>query len=94
MQASAQRDFHDALWRSHGGFDLVLSPVLISLLGLWIDSMAGTRPVFMLVFLAFGITGAVLKVYFDFKRGMAETTERTAELRAEAAALRAQAELA
>ena len=48
MDAAAKRDLHDAIWRSSGGFDLVLAPVLITLLGLWIDSAAGTRPVFML----------------------------------------------
>ena len=47
MDAAAKRDFHDAIWRSSGGFDLVLAPVLIALLGLWVDSAAGTRPVFM-----------------------------------------------
>ena len=41
MDASEQRDLHDAIWRSSGGFDLVLAPVIIALLGLWIDSQAG-----------------------------------------------------
>ena len=78
MDAAAKRDLHDAIWRSSGGFDLVLAPVLIALLGLWIDSAAGTRPVFMLAFLAFGTVGAVLKVYYDYQRGMAEAAEHVA----------------
>ena len=90
MDASAQRDFHDALWRSHGGFDLVLAPVIFALLGLWIDSLAGTRPIFTLALLLFGAIGAALKVYYDWKRNMDAAAERTAQLRAEAAALRAQ----
>ena len=72
MDAAAKRDLHDAIWRSSGGFDLVLAPVLIALLGLWIDAAAGTRPVFMLAFLAFGTVGAVLKVYYDYQRGMTQ----------------------
>ncbi len=91
MDAAEKRDLHDAIWRSSGGFDLVLAPVLIALLGLWIDSAAGTRPVFMLAFLAFGTVGAVLKVYYDYQRGMAEANAQAAEARAEAERLREQA---
>ena len=91
MDAAAKRELHDAIWRSSGGFDLVLAPVLIALLGLWIDSAAGTRPVFMLAFLAFGTVGAVLKVYYDYQRGMHEAAEHAAVVREEAARLRAEA---
>lgn len=91
MDATAKRDLHDAIWRSSGGFDLVLAPVIIALLGLWIDSRAGTRPIFMLAFLAFGTVGAVLKVYYDYQRGMAAASEQAAAARAEADRLRAQA---
>ena len=88
MDASAQRDLHDALWRSHGGFDLVMAPVIFALLGLWIDSMTGTRPLFTIGLLVFGAIGAALKVSYDWKRNMVAANERTAELRAEAARLR------
>lgn len=91
MDASEKRDLHEAIWRSSGGFDLVLAPVIIALLGLWIDSAAGTRPVFMLAFLAFGTVGAVLKVYYDYQRGMAAANEQAAATRAEADRLRAEA---
>ena len=43
MDAYEKRDLHDALWRSHGGFDLVLAPVIFALLGLWLDTAIGTR---------------------------------------------------
>ena len=88
MDASAQRDLHDALWRSHGGFDLVMAPVTFALLGLWIDSAADTRPLFTVGLLVFAAIGAALKVYYDWKRNMAAATEHAAELRAEAARLR------
>ncbi|MEM9467865.1 MAG: AtpZ/AtpI family protein [Actinomycetota bacterium] len=91
MDASDKRDLQEAIWRSSGGFDLVLAPVIIALLGLWIDSAAGTRPVFMLAFLAFGTVGAVLKVYYDYQRGMDAANEQAAAARAEAARLRAEA---
>ncbi len=91
MDASQQRDLHDAIWRSSGGFDLVLAPVLLGLIGLWIDTSAGTRPLFMLGFLAFGTVGAVLKVYYDYQRGMDAAAAEAAAKREEAERLRAEA---
>ena len=91
MDASQQRDLHDAIWRSSGGFDLVLAPVLLALIGLWIDTSAGTRPLFMLGFLAFGAVGAVLKVYYDYQRGMELAAAEAAATRAEVERLRAEA---
>ena len=35
----------------------------------------------MLAFLAFGTVGAVLKVYYDYQRGMAEAAEHVAAVR-------------
>jgi F0F1-type ATP synthase assembly protein I len=92
MDASAQRDLHNAFRRSSGGFDLVLGPVLMSLLGLWIDSLADTRPLFTLGLFAFGAVGAVLKVYYDYQRGMEAGQAELAAMRAETARLRAEAE--
>lgn len=91
MESSSQREFHDALWRSHGGFDLVLAPVLFSLVGLWLDSRFGTTPVLMLAFLALGVVGAVLKVYYDWKRRMGEAAAERDRLLDEAAQMRAAA---
>ncbi len=91
MEAAAKRDLHDAIWRSHGGFDLVLGPVIFALFGLWIDDRTGTTPWFTLGLLLFGATGAALKVYYDWKRNMDLAAARTAELRAETARLRAEA---
>ena len=41
--------------------------------------------------LVFGTVGAVLKVYYDYQRGMAEAAEHVAAVREEAARLRAEA---
>lgn len=91
MQPAEQRDLHDALWRSHGGFDLVLAPVLLALVGLWLDTELGIRPLLTIVFLALGAIGATLKVYYDWRRGMDAATAAAAQARLEAAELRQQA---
>ncbi len=49
----------------------MISPVLLSLFGLWLDRRLGTGPWLMFVLLAFGAVGAVVKVYYDFRRAMA-----------------------
>ena len=92
MDAAEKRDLHDAIWRSSGGFDLVLAPVLLGLLGLWIDTSIGTRPLLMLGFLAFGTVGAVLKVYYDYKRGMDLAEAEAAAIREETARMRSEAQ--
>lgn len=91
MERSAQRDLHEALWRSHGGFDLVLAPVLLALVGLWLDGMLGITPLLTLTLLLFGAVGAVVKVYYDWKRGMAAAVAERDRLLAETEVLREQA---
>ena len=91
MERHVQRDLHDALWQSSGGYDLVLGPVILSLGGLWLDRRLDTAPIFMIAFLLFGVIGAGAKVYYDWKRRMAAATVQRDRLLAEAAELRATA---
>lgn len=92
MERHAQRDLHDALWQSSGGYDLVLGPVILSLGGLWLDRRLDTAPIFMIVLLVLGAVGAGAKVYYDWKRRMAVATAERDRLLAEAAELRATAQ--
>jgi len=89
MQRNSQRDLHDALWQSSGGYDLVLGPVIMSLGGLWLDRRFDTAPIFMIALLLFGTVGAGAKVYYDWKHRMARATAERDQLLADAAALRA-----
>jgi len=91
MERNAQRDLHDALWQSSGGYDLVLGPVILSLGGLWIDRRLDTAPIFMISLLVFGAIGAGAKVYYDWKHRMARATAERDALLAEAAVLRREA---
>lgn len=88
MEPSSQRELHDAFWRSSGGFDLVLAPVVLSLFGLWLDRTLGTTPILMIALLLFGAVGATFKVYYDWQRGMDAAIEERDRLRAETEALR------
>lgn len=90
MERNAQRDLHDALWQSSGGYDLVLGPVILSLGGLWLDRRFDTEPIFMIALLLFGVVGAAAKVYYDWKFRMARATEERDRLLAEVAVLRAE----
>ena len=61
-----------SLHRSHGSFELALAPVILALLGLWLDRTVGTVPLFTLVFALVGILGSFTKVYFEYRNSMEE----------------------
>ena len=69
------------LGQSTGGYELVLSGVIFALIGLWLDERLGITPVLTIVLTVVGFTGAVLNVYYRYRRDMAR-------LDAEAAAKR------
>jgi F0F1-type ATP synthase assembly protein I len=83
-----------SLNRSHGSFELALAPVILALLGLWLDRTIDTVPVFTLVFAAVGVLGSFTKVYFEYRNSMAELDRsgawvdhaRTAQFRSQAKA--------
>ncbi len=89
MERNAQRDLQDALWRSSGGFDLVLGPVILSLGGLWLDRRFDTAPIFMVALLLLGAVGAGAKIYYEWKHGMEVAAVDRDRLLGEAAELRA-----
>jgi len=64
----------NAAQRSSGSFELVLGPVLMALLGLLVDSWAGTRPLFTLLFTVWGAIGAAASIYFRYRHQIATTT--------------------
>ena len=73
---SNAREMTRSLHRSHGSFELALAPVILALLGLWLDRTIGTVPLFTLLFAAVGIAGAFAKVYYQYKASMADLDER------------------
>lgn len=60
----------DAAHRSSASFELVLGPVLMALIGLFIDSRADTRPWFTVAFAVWGLAGAGVLVYYRYRQQM------------------------
>jgi len=59
--------------QTHGSFELVVSPLLLALLGLWLDrSVFGTTPVLTIVFAILGLVGALIKIFYTYRLKMAE----------------------
>ncbi len=64
--------------------ELVLSAVLFGLVGLWIDSKAGTTPLFVLVFTLLGFAGAAISVYYRYRSDIAHLEAARDDARVEA----------
>ena len=72
--------------RSSGSFELALAPVLMGLLGYWIDNRLGTVPMLTIVFAMLGVAGAVIKTYYVYRADMAGIRRATADQRAQRSA--------
>ena len=69
-----QQELTRSLHRSHGSFELALAPVLMALIGLWLDKTFNTLPVFTIVLAVVGVLGSTIKVIYVYKAQMAEET--------------------
>ena len=68
MDVSQRRELNDGMFhRSSGSFELVLAPLLFGLLGLWLDRMVGTTPLFTVLLAIAGLAGVVVKVYYGYR---------------------------
>jgi hypothetical protein len=45
---------------------LVLTPFLMGLVGLWLDSMFGTRPILIVALAAFGVVASFTSAYYRY----------------------------
>ena len=73
MDVEQQREFNRGMNESHGSFELVVSPVVLALIGYFIDTrVTHTTPVFTVVFAVMGVVGATIKLLIDYRAKMAE----------------------
>ena len=70
--------------RSSGGFELVLSPLLLALIGFGLDRAIGITPVLTVLFAVIGVAGAVTIIVIGYDREMGEHTKDAAWKRLEA----------
>lgn len=66
-----QQELTRSLHRSHGSFELALAPVLMALIGLWLDKTFHTVPVLTIVLAVVGVLGSTVKVLYVYKAQMA-----------------------
>jgi len=71
-----QQEMTRSLHRSHGSFELAMAPVLMALIGLWLDKTFGTVPLFTIALAVVGVVGSTIKVIYVYKAQMeAETSD-------------------
>lgn len=51
-------------------FDVAVTPVLFSLLGLFIDSRLGTTPAFTLILFVFAVVGVFVRLWYAYDNEM------------------------
>ena len=60
-----------SLHRSSGSFELAFAPVIMALLGLWLDRTLGTTPLFVVLLAVIGVVGAGISVFYSYRHQMA-----------------------
>jgi F0F1-type ATP synthase assembly protein I len=67
-----------SLRKSTGSFELALAPVLMALIGIWLDRTLGTMPIFTIGLAVVGIAGAAVSIYYSYDRQMRRLQEEGA----------------
>lgn len=75
VDTAQRREVTEGLWRSSGGYELVVSPLLLALVGLWIDKSVGTTPLLTVLLAVLGFAGATVKLWYGYKHDMDELDE-------------------
>ncbi len=75
--AAATEEMTRSLHRSSASFELAFAPVIMALLGLWLDRTFGTLPVFTVGLAVLGTIGAGLSVYYSYGHAMARIERGT-----------------
>jgi F0F1-type ATP synthase assembly protein I len=55
--------------------EMVLTPAVFLLFGLWLDSRLGTTPVFAVVLAVLAFVGVIAKVYYTYRADIAREEE-------------------
>lgn len=72
MDVSQGRELTNGMHRSTGSFELVLGPLLMALIGFFLDRWLGTLPWLTVSLGVFGLVGACVNLYYRYQLEMAE----------------------
>lgn len=75
MEDPQRRELTQSMHRSAGSFELVMSPLLLGLIGLWVDSRLDTSPFVTVIFCLIGLSGAAVKIYYGYDHEMESHNE-------------------
>ncbi len=68
--ASRTGQLADGAHRSSASFELAFAPVILALLGLWLDRTLDTTPLFVVSFAVLGVLGVGVKIYYQYRHQM------------------------
>lgn len=71
----SRTEFTRSLHRSSGSFELVFAPVILALVGLWLDRTLDTLPAFTVGLAVFGAIGAGVAQYYAYQQRMLRLAE-------------------
>ncbi len=69
--ASRTGQLADSAHRSAASFELAFAPVLLALVGLWLDRTLGTTPFLVVGLAVLGVLGVGVKIYYQYRHHMA-----------------------
>lgn len=71
MDTAERREVTEGLWRSSGGYELVLSPLLLALLAFFlVDRPLGSTPWVTVAAAVLGFAGAAVKLFYGYQHDM------------------------
>lgn len=76
MASAEKSELTHQLTTSHSGYELVVTPLLLGLFGLWLDGIFGIKPLLTVILAVFGVVGAGASFYLRYRHQMGEATEQ------------------
>jgi F0F1-type ATP synthase assembly protein I len=72
MDVSQGRELTNGMHRSTGSFELVLGPLLMAVIGFFLDRWLGTGPWLTIALAVLGLAGVCVNLYYGYRNEMDE----------------------
>lgn len=76
VEESQRGELLNQMRSASGGYELVISPLLLALIGFALDRWIGTTPLVTVLFAVIGLVGAVITLYYRYQHDMDEHEAR------------------